>query len=172
MADRTNDEGARSWDTVNVRSRGYCIAHTLGSCPNCGGKTRVVALALPAGHETLSLADTEPEGPDLECWDTAASGAFLFYIGYLPDEVRHRVQAVVRAYRWTLSADTHGSYWANHCEHCDALLEDHELFCEPEGAFMPASAAGAAAIALTRVDEPFAANAAGYAHEPQFLEFT
>jgi hypothetical protein len=171
MADRIDDNRAAIPDPVNVRSRRYCIARTLGSCFRCGGKTSVVALVLPPSHETLSLVDGERDGPDVECWDTAASAAFLFYIEYLPEEVRQRVQAVARAYRRTPSAVTQGSYWANCCEHCDAPLEDHELFCEPEGAFMPASAAGAAAIALMRIEEPFEASAAGYACDPQFLEF-
>ena len=69
-----------------------------------------------------------------------------------------------------MSPAAQGSYWANHCEHCGSLQEDHDLFCEPEGAFLPVDAAWASAIELTRIDEPFAAAAAGYAYEPEYLE--
>jgi len=61
------------------------------------------------------------------------------------------------------------SYWANHCEQCGNLLGDHDLHCEPEGAFMPTSEAAAKAIQLLRFDAPFAAAAVGYACEPQFF---
>jgi hypothetical protein len=156
-------------DAVNVRAECYCIARTQGTCTRCGGKTRLVALVMPPSHETLSAVDGHGDEPD--SWQVAGSAAFLFYIGYLPDPVRQRVQAVAEAYRRAQSPVTHGSYWANHCEHCDTLQEDHDLFCEPEGAFLATSAGGAAAIELARIDEPFEAAAAGYDCEPQFLEF-
>ncbi len=50
------------------------------------------------------------------------------------------------------------------------MLDDHDLFCEPEGAFLPTSHARAAAIQLLRIDEPLEAAAAGYACDPQFFE--
>ncbi len=50
------------------------------------------------------------------------------------------------------------------------MLDDHDLFCEPEGAFLPTSQAQAAAIQLVRIDEPLEAAAAGYACDPQFFE--
>jgi hypothetical protein len=62
-----------------------------------------------------------------------------------------------------------GSYWANHCERCGALQEDHELFCEPEGAFLPTSPAAAATIELLSVHECLEAGAAGYAIDPAFI---
>jgi hypothetical protein len=154
---------------VNVRARRYCIARAQGICAHCGGKTRLVAVVLPPLHETLSAVDGEAD--ETGSWETAGSAAFLFYVGYLSNSVKQRVQAVAHVYRCALSPVTHGSYWANHCEHCDSLQEDHDLFCEPEGAFLPVSAAGAAAVELTCIDEPLEAAAAGYACEPQFLEF-
>jgi hypothetical protein len=49
-------------------------------------------------------------------------------------------------------------------------LDDHELFCEPEGAFLPTSESTAAAIHLVLVDEPFETSAAGYSYEPPLLD--
>jgi hypothetical protein len=48
-------------------------------------------------------------------------------------------------------------------------LDDHELFCEPEGSFLPTSEFNASAIHLLPLNEEMQAFAAGYAHEPQFF---
>jgi hypothetical protein len=155
-------------DSVNVRSKDYLIARTVRPCAHCGARTTLVALVLPPSHETLSLAEGDEELPD--SWDEIPASAFLFYVGYLPDGVRQRMQASSKTYRPAVSPAAPGSYWANHCEHCGSLQEDQDLFCEPEGAFLPVDAASASAIELTRIDEPFAAAAAGYACEPEYLE--
>ena len=76
------------------------------------------------------------------------------------------MQACGGTYRPAVSPATQGCSWANHCEHCGSVQEDHDLFCEPEGAFLPVDAASASAIELTRIEEPFAAVAGGYAYDP------
>ena len=155
---------------VNVRSKDYFIALTVGPCTFCGVSTPLLALVLPPSHETLSPAEDDEDGALPEAWDRVPWSAFLFYVEYLPDGVQQRVQAFCKTYRPAASPAAQGSYWANHCEHCGSLQEDHDLFCEPEGAFLPVDAASASAIELTRIDEPFAAAAAGYAREPEYLE--
>jgi hypothetical protein len=157
-------------DRVNVRSKDYLIARAAGPCAYCGARTRLVALVLPRAHEVLSLAEDDEDGLLLDSWDQVPWSAFLFYVGYLPDDVQQRMQAASKTYRPAASPAAQASYWANHCEHCGSLQEDHDLFCEPEGAFLPVDAASASAIELTRIDEPFAAAAAGYAREPEYLE--
>ncbi len=160
---------------INVRSDRFWIARTMGTCWYCGAGTRLLALALPSGHETLAMeaeadADAGGEKRAPEVWDVAPCNAFLFYVAYLPDAVQRRLQEFSPLYRFARSAETLGSYWANHCESCGSLLDDHELFCEPEGAFLPTSRARAAAIQLVRIDEPLDAAAAGYACDPEFFE--
>jgi len=157
-------------DSVNVRSKDYLIARSVRPCTHCGVGTPLVALVLPPSHEILSLAEDDGSGPLADSWDETHGSAFLFHIGYLPDRVQQRVQASSKTYRLAVSPAAQGSRWANHCEHCGSLQEDHDLFCEPEGAFLPVDAASASAIELTRIDEPFAAAAAGYAREPEYLE--
>jgi len=156
---------------INVRSGSYLIALTVGTCWYCGAATSLLALALPPGHETLAMdAGSEGEGLAQEVWDAALCSALLFYVGYLPDAVQRRLQELAPLYRIARSAATQGSYWANHCERCGSLLDDHNLFCEPEGAFLPTSHARAAAIQLLGIDEPLEAAAAGYACDPEFFE--
>jgi hypothetical protein len=145
--------------------------------------TGVLALGLPPEHETLDLdaevggevdGGKDPEGDsaretDTGDWQRAGANAFLFYVEYLPDSVRGRLRDLSPSFRLAYSDATQNSYWANHCDHCNRLLADHELHCEPEGAFVPLSETDAAVIELLRIEEPFEAAADGYAFEPEFF---
>ncbi len=158
---------------ANVRSRTFYVARTDGRCWHCGVSTRLLALAMPNNHET-ALPDAEAEGDDRGeltpvAWQRADANAFLFYVEYMPDGVRDRLKRLSQSFRFAYSTVTLNSYWANHCEHCGTLLEDHELHCEPDGAFLPSSEAAAAAVQLQQFEEPFEAAAAGYSLEPEFF---
>jgi hypothetical protein len=161
---------------ANVRSPSYFVARTSVRCPHCGLPTRLLALALPHDHETLNedAQDDDDDDDDdsaqrpPESWQRAGVNAFLFYVEHLPKGVRDRLNRLSLLFRPAHSAATLNTYWANHCEHCGRVLDDHELHCEP-GAFMASSEAAAANIELVRIPEPFAAVAAGYAMEPEFF---
>jgi hypothetical protein len=157
--------------TINVRSGSYWIAHATGECSCCRATLRLVALALPPQHQSLVL-DWHVDKDELAeyGWETVAWSAFLFYVEYLPEEIRLRLQAASAGYRLAFSERTQGSYWANHCANCGALMEDHDLFCEPDGAFLPTTAVSAALVTLEHVDEALHAGAVGYACDPQFLD--
>jgi hypothetical protein len=176
---------------MNIRSPRYYIARTVSTCWHCGSPTALVAIAVPPGHETLDVDDdASDEGSDGEtqhrehpaaAWSVADHNAFLFYVSSLPGALQNRINQYQRAYR-PIDADASaaapatgagggsGSYWANHCEQCGCQLDDQELFCEPEGAFLPTSEATAAAIHLVLVDEPFETSAAGYSYEPPLFD--
>jgi hypothetical protein len=141
---------------ANIRSSSYYIAQTSVQCLSCGQWTRVLALALPAPHEVL----IEDE------WQPANVSAFLFYVAELPEEVRHLLQTS-SFFRLCRMEDASDPCWANHCEHCDALVSDDELHCEP-GGFMPGHADEAQTISLIEVRQAFRAVAAGYAVDPEF----
>jgi hypothetical protein len=162
--------GFKLHSDFNIRSSRYFVAETMGACGYCRASTGVLALALPPGHELLAMdADAEPGQLAQDLWEGAPCNAFLFYIEHLPDAVQRRLREFSSRYRFAYSAATLGSYWVNHCEQCGSPLEDHDLFCEPEGAFLPTNHARAAAIKLLRIDEPLEAAAAGYAQEPEFF---
>jgi hypothetical protein len=143
---------------ANIRSSSYYIAETSVQCLSCDQWTRVLALALPAPHEVL----IEDE------WQAANVSAFLFYVTELPEEVRHRLPTS-SFFRLSRMEDESDPCWANHCEHCDALVSDDELHCDP-GGFMPGDAQEAQDISLFAIAEPFRAVAAGYAGDPEFFE--
>ncbi len=162
---------AESNGRVNVRSDGYWIAHTIGACAHCRAASRLVALALPPGHQSLMFEGDDRRGEFVQyVWERARASAFLFYVEYLPRRVQRRLRKFSRGYRFTRSDPVQGCYWANHCVACGAPMDDHDLFCEPGGAFLPTSPASAAAITLVRIPQPLDAGAIGYACEPQFLE--
>jgi hypothetical protein len=151
----------------NYRSLNYSIARTDTRCWYCGRRTRVLALLLQKDHETL-----EPETTgELNAWQPAGANAFLFFVASLPDGVQRRLFELSATIRAAHSATTANCYWANHCEHCGSLLDDHELHCEIGGAFVPCSEAEAQNILLLQINEPFEALAAGCTLEPEFLRF-
>jgi hypothetical protein len=172
---------------INIRSPCYYIARTVSACWHCSSPTALVAIAVPPGHETLDVNDdASDEDSDSEtqhrehpaaAWSAADHNAFLFYVDFLPAPVRKRINAYQPTYR-PIDADAAapaagvgpGSYWANHCEQCGCQLDDHELFCEPDGAFLPTSESTAAAIHLVLVDELFETSAAGYSYEPPHFD--
>jgi hypothetical protein len=153
-------------DDINVRSPYYYVAQTMTRCWRCGQATRVVALALPSGHETReSDSDTAASSE----WQPMDGQAMLFYVDGLNDPVRQRLGSLYPTYHLAANQATRHSYWSNHCEHCDSPLDDHELHCEP-GVFSPSDEVEATQIQLLRVDEALEAAAAGYAFQPEFFE--
>ena len=86
----------------------YLIARSASACSHCGLKTRLVALALPRSHETLSLAEDEQDGPEADSWDPVPCSAILFYVGYLPDDVQQRLEGFSKTYRPAVSAAAQG----------------------------------------------------------------
>jgi hypothetical protein len=150
----------------NMRSPTYYVAHTNAECRHCGLATRLLALALPRTHETLEADESADEGD----WQHANVDAFLFYVEQLPHRIQHRLQQMAPGFRRAQFGAAQGAYWVNHCEHCGALLDDYELHCEPEGAFMPSSETEATKIHLLRIPEPIEAVAAGYTPDPVFFD--
>jgi hypothetical protein len=148
---------------INIRSDKFLVARRRGVCMRCGESIFLIAVALPQGHMTLD--------PDADGWETAILSAFTFYVDYLPDEIGSRLRQLSASYRLAYSDETLDTYWANHCERCASLQSDHELFCEPGGAFAPINESEAAAIELTLIEAPFEASAAGYVFQPEFFEF-
>jgi len=148
--------------SINIRSPRFLVARTVAPCWRCSAPTTLIAVALPPGHETLELDDeASGEAHAVDTWQTAAQHAFLFHIEFLPNFVAAQLQP--------LASLRYDGYWANHCAWCDLPQDDQALFCEPEGAFAPASESSAALIEILAIDEPFEAAVAGYAVEPQFL---
>lgn len=154
---------------INVRSLRFLLARTMGTCWHCLSPTPLVALALPPGHMVLELDhEAETDEVAIDVWRIAPANAFIFYVEFLPVAVQERLKQFTRLHRLSGSAGG-DAYWANHCERCDGILDDYELFCEPDGAFLPTNDASASMIQLVTVDDAFEAVAAGYGYEPPYF---
>jgi hypothetical protein len=140
--------------SANIRAPAYYIARARTPCPHCRAITTVTALALGPGHE---IWDDDKEG-----WHSVPANAFLFHLA--------AVSLAVHA-RLTRAAPnlTFDSCWTNHCEHCQARLDDQFVHGEPGSGFTPLNEDAAAEILLTEIVEPFEASAAGYSLEPEFF---
>jgi len=148
--------------SINIRSPRFLVARTVAACRHCRSLTTLIAVAVPPGHETLEPDEEAIDGNEaVDTWQFAEHHALLFQIEFLPSTVAARLQP--------LASLRYDAYWANHCARCGLPQDDHDLFCEPEGAFVPNSESSAALIQLLHFDEPFEAAAAGYAVDPQFL---
>jgi hypothetical protein len=143
---------------ANIRSPSYFLAQVHARCAQCGRQARVLALAVPPGHEIQ--VDGE--------WQDVAGNAFIFHVAELADAVARHIVERSRTFRRRQGQDPADSHWVNHCEHCAEPFSDEELHCEP-GGFMPSRVLEAEAILLAPIEEEFSASAAGYALAPEFF---
>jgi hypothetical protein len=143
---------------VNVRAPRYSIASASAVCANCGDYTHVIALCVPARHETLCHDDAGGER-----WESVPLPAVVFQIEDIPEPVAARIATVSPLFRVKASTAGTGGGWANHCENCGAEQADYDLHCEPDGAF---GQAHAGRIFGMDIDAPFEASAAGYSLDP------
>lgn len=158
---------------ANVRADSYFVVRTKARCWHCGMPTPLLALAVPEEHESFELTslfeelDAEGNAQERFEWQRSGLSALLFYVEDLPAEVREKLHEISSCYRLGYSVATLNSYWANHCEFCGTLLDDHDLHCEPDSAFVMSN--GAAQIERLRIERPFEASAGGFSYEPEFF---
>jgi hypothetical protein len=154
-------------DGANIQASGYYLLSVKAACPHCGGETKVFALAVPTAHRWLH-ADDDAAAPT---WQDAVGPAVLFRIEGLAPAVRQRLRLLAPGYRPARQESSAASPWLNHCDRCQEPLDEDELHCEPEGAFMPMGPAAAQAIDAKAVYQPFKASASGYVPDAQWLQY-
>ncbi|CDM88554.1 DUF5710 domain-containing protein [Xenorhabdus bovienii] len=153
----------------NVHAEYWYLAQTQTACPHCQENTTVTACMLPAGHKLLE-ADSDDE-PNTEIDYTEQDRpAFLFYLADLPTLMRNVLPGFHHRLRKVVSQPLQRQHWINHCEHCDAPLDDTELFTEIGGAFFPASKEQAATIQLHRIDQPFVGYCEDISHHHYYFD--
>ncbi len=120
--------------------------------------SRVHGFILPPGLQTFYVGD-EPED---DRWESSEEPSLVCYLAYLHPCAAVRIKARTCHYRIGYRDTTKSFYWMNFCEHCGAKLGDFETFCEPGQGFLPATAAQATLVTLTKIDETFAAHPGCY----------
>lgn len=142
---------------ANFKASHYYLLSAATRCPHCGMQTPVFALALPAPHQWLHLDDEDPRA---DAWQSAPAPTVLFHVEALSDAAALRLRDVAPGYRLSCPPASVASRWINHCGRCDEPLEDNDLHCEPEAAFVPISPEAAHLILLMDVRHPLQVNAA------------
>ncbi len=153
----------------NVRASRYHIVRSSAACPRCKLEGILVALMVPPEHE-LRSAEMDDAGPASEPgWETVSSSALLFHLEALPSAVEHRLGEQASTFKRAAGAVSLSGCWANHCSFCSQAWPDEDCFCEPGGAFLPASPEELEKLSIITVAEPFAALVGGYAPDPDFM---
>jgi hypothetical protein len=158
---------------ANLRAALYFIARTRVACPHCGAATMLTALALGPGHEIRADdTDADDTGADeTSTWQPVEANALCFHVAAVSPVVYRRLRSDAPNFRFGCGETTGTAYWANHCQHCSALIGDDELHGEPGShGFVLCSEAHAARVVLIEVHEPFEAAAGGYALAPGFFD--
>jgi hypothetical protein len=140
---------------MKIRARQYTILNASAMCKACGRWTHVIAFALPPEHAVLGD----------EAWESASMGATVFFVDDLAEGVRARARELSIWYRQGRGATPQMRYWMNHCEHCGASQDDHDLHCEPGGAFLRFGQSQPSPVHRLVVNEAFEGSADGYTYE-------
>jgi hypothetical protein len=125
----------------------------------------VYALAVPAPH--YSLHSDDEDGPGT--WQLTHAPTVLLHVEVVSSAAANRLRELAPGYRLSFSPAAGASRWANHCDLCSELLEDDDLHCEPEAAFMPISPEAAHTIRLTDIRHPLEVSAADCAPDASWL---
>lgn len=155
---------------INIRAARYFIAESAKACWKCGGSTRVYGFLLPAGHETVNDAGSDDDAVTVE-WVAIDEPTIIHYVDCLPIAVQSRIATLTHHYRLDFSQTTQSSYWMNHCEHCGMKQGDFEMYCEPQGAFLPLYKYEAEQITVHLVHEPFEASCGGFSYGIEWFEY-
>jgi hypothetical protein len=148
--------------SANLRARSYFIARSCVVCPHCGTSTLLTALALGSGHEARD--------DELGDWADVQANAFCFYVAAVSRTVYRRLRRHAPHFKFVRGESAGEGYWANHCQHCEIVIDDDDLHCEPGAhGFVLCSKVHAASVDLMEIREPFEALAGGYALEPEFF---
>lgn len=123
-------------EKANIFSPGFWVASSIERCQQCREYTPCFTFLLPSGNKELDLEIDENE--PLE-WITHSHEYFLKDVWSLSTTAIERMQISTKSYYVDSTSDTTRPYWANHCQNCNAILDESLMFGEPGGGFSPES---------------------------------
>lgn len=143
MAAAEREPRVTTWKSV--RAGRYYVVLSGQTCWKCSNRTKMVAVGLPTGYESLG---------DGGRWYRSPTPAIARNVTKLSDQVAERICAGHVGFRFGISKSAKISYWFNHCLTCGAKQGDHMAHTQPGGAFFPTSTAQAAEMDLVAIPEP------------------
>ncbi|WP_163056745.1 DUF5710 domain-containing protein [Acidithiobacillus ferrooxidans] len=153
IPDGISEEPFTRWllvNTINVRSKMYCLAKSHEICWKCGHDSPVFSFFLPVGEVT----NWDEHG---EYWNTFPC-AMLCNVRYLPDNITSIIRHALPQYRIDFSKTVGYPYYMNHCVKCGARSGDFFLHGELGSAFNP-NECNPDEISFLDLHEPFQAYA-------------
>ena len=111
----------------------------------------------------------------LQEWYLQDYFSFFYMPGYIEKEILDIVCSRFPTFKLGFSKTVNGKYWANHCEHCNALQGDFFMHDEPGGEFSPIDMDGYKAITLIELpykfDLPITASYSWASNEKDVLRY-
>ncbi|RSK45483.1 DUF5710 domain-containing protein [Hymenobacter rigui] len=134
----------------------YYVATSTIYCWKCTQSTTVAALAADS-YCLLDYDDSESDEVTEDApksWYRQQEFVFISGVGYVDEATTAQLAAAYPFFRLGHSR-AGGSYWANHCQHCQALQGDFFLHQEPGGAFSPTTVAECQRLTLEVQPTPY-----------------
>lgn len=135
--------------SIIAKSPFYIVLNNR-ACWKCNNETSVIALAF----DHLYLAEEDETG-EVVWLGSEDQFSFFSTVTFINNDARAIIERVFPFYKLGYSKTAEGRYWANHCEHCNALQGDFHLHSEPGEAFFPIEIDDCRKITLLNVTTRF-----------------
>ncbi len=137
-----------------IAKKPFFVALNKRTCWKCLELTDVIALASQNFYE-FDYANEEDENDLTKEWFKQDYFTFFSTPKYIDREIIDLIQQKFPFYKYGYSKTINGKYWANHCQHCNALQGDFFNHSEPGGAFFPTTLEECQEITLIEVPSKF-----------------
>ena len=159
-------------DKVSIIAKApFWIGVTQKTCCKCGSMIDVIAFA----SNKFWIYEYSDDDEALQEWYLQDYFSFFYMPGYIEKEILDIVCSRFPTFKLGFSKTVNGKYWANHCEHCNALQGDFFMHNEPGGEFSPIDMDGYKAITLIefpcKFDLPITASYSWASNEKDILRY-
>ncbi len=159
-------------DKVSIIAKApFWIGVTQKTCWKCGSMIDVIAFA----SNKFWIYEYSDDDEALQEWYLQDYFSFFYMPGYIEKEILDIVCSRFPTFKLGFSKTVNGKYWANHCEHCNALQGDFFMHDEPGGEFSPIDMDGYKAITLIefpyKFDLPITASYSWASNEKDVLRY-
>lgn len=128
----------------------FWVAVVKSHCSECNSDVNIIAFA----SNRFWLYDREQK-KESRAWFRQRYFSFFGFPDFIAPEVLNIVRAKFTSYLYTYSDAVGGMRWTNHCQKCDAVQDELDIFTAPNGLFYPTNFNACKAITLITVPYKF-----------------